>query len=199
MAGPRIPPLPPEDWPAGMRDALAAMRPPNPRYPFPKQEPGRPKGRNVLGLLAQHPELARAYNTFNGHVQFASTMAPRERELLVLRVAAVRRAPYEWAQHVVQAGDAGLTDDEIDRVAEGPDAPGWSPVDRALLAATDELLADCTITDETWSALAAALDVQQLLDVIFTVGAYETLAMALNAVGIELDDDLPPGRKSPSR
>ena len=182
-----------------MRDALAAIRPPNARHPFPKQDPGRPKGRNVLGMLALHPELARAFNTFNGHVQFASTMAPRERELLVLRVAAVRRSPYEWAQHVVQGGDAGLSDDEIDRVADGPDAPGWSVLDRALLAATDELLADCTITDETWTTLAAELDAQQLLDVIFTVGAYETLAMALNAFGVELDDDLPPGRKPPSR
>src|SRR4051794_39628643 len=100
-----------------MRDALAALRPANPRHPFPSRDPSRPKGLNVLGTLAQHPDLARAYHVFNGHVLFASTLSPRDRELLILRVAIVREAEYEWAQHVVQARDAGLDDDDIGRVA----------------------------------------------------------------------------------
>ena len=92
-----------------MREALAALRPANPRHPFPVREPGRPKGLNALGTLARHPDLARAFHTFNGHILFGSTLSPRQRELLVLRVAAVRRAAYEWKQHVVLAGDAGIT------------------------------------------------------------------------------------------
>ena len=55
------------------------------------------------------PELAQAYHTFNGHVLFGTTLSTRQRELLVLRVAAVRQCAYEWNQHVVLAGDAGLT------------------------------------------------------------------------------------------
>ena len=68
--------------------------------------------------------MTRAYHTFNGHVQFATTLSTRQRELLVLRVAAVRDAAYERAQHVVIARDLGVDDEEIDRVAAGPDAPG---------------------------------------------------------------------------
>ena len=195
---PRIPPLPPEQWPPEMNEALAALRPPNPRHPFPPRDPSRPKGLNILGTLAQHPELARAYHSFNGHVLFASTMSPRQRELLVLRVAHVRGAEYEWSQHVIQGRDAGLTDDEIVRIHTGPEAPGWSTLDRALLTAADELVADARISDGTWLALASELDVRQLMDVVFTVGAYEVLAMAMRSFGVELDDDLPPGRKSPS-
>ena len=187
---PRIPPIPPSEWPPEMRNALAALRPPNPRHPLPPRDDSRPKGLNVLGTLAQHPELTRAYHTFNGHVLFASTISPRQRELLVLRVAAVRDAEYEWAQHVVQAADAGLTDDEIARVAEGPDADGWAPPERALLRAADELVTDAMVSDETWALLAAELDVRQLMDVVFTVGAYDLLAMALRSFGVELDDDL---------
>jgi 4-carboxymuconolactone decarboxylase len=173
-----------------MRDALAALRPPDPRHPLPKQGGDRPKGLNVLGTLARHPALARAYHTFNGHVQFATTLSVRQRELLVLRVAAVRHAEYEWAQHVVLARDAGLDDGEIARVADGPNAPGWAPLEAAMLRAVDELVRDATIGDTTWDALAGELDEQQLMDLVFTVGAYEVLAMAFRSFGVELDADL---------
>lgn len=173
-----------------MRGAIAALRPPEPRHPLPERRDDRPKGLNVLGTLAHHPTLTRAYHTFNGHVLFATTLSVRQRELLVLRVAARRRCDYEWVQHVVLARDAGVTDDDIARVAEGPDAPGWSPVDAALVRAVDELVDEATITDATWAVLATALDARQLLDLVFTVGAYDVLAMALRAFAVPLDDDL---------
>ena len=172
-----------------MSQAIAALRPPNPRWPFPKRE-GRPKGLNALGLLALHTDLSTAFNTFNGHVLFASTLSPRQRELLVLRVAAVRAAEYEWAQHAVLAGDAGLTDEEVARIAADPAAAQWSPVERAMLAAVDELVRDATIAADTWAVLADAFDHQQLMDLVFTVGAYDLLAMAFRTFGVELDDDL---------
>jgi AhpD family alkylhydroperoxidase len=186
---PRIPPLPPEEWPPEMKDALRALLPENPRHPRPNTE-GRPKGLNVLGTLAQHVELTTAYHTFNGHILFGTSLSPRQRELLVLRVGAVRDCAYEWAQHVVLAADVGITPEEVERIAEGPDAAGWSEADAALLRAVDELVADARITDGTWAALAAELDTQQLMDLVFTVGAYDLMAMAMRSFGIELDDDL---------
>jgi AhpD family alkylhydroperoxidase len=185
----RIPPLAPHDWPPEMRDALAALRPPEPRHPLPERGGDRPKGLNVLGTLAQHPALTRAYHTYNGHVLFATTLSERQRELLVLRVAAVRRCEYEWAQHVVLGRDVGLDGDEIARIAAGG-AEGWSPLEAAMLVAVDELLAGAEIADTTWAVLAAELDRQQLMDLVFAVGAYDVLAMALKSFGVELDDDL---------
>ena len=187
---PRIPPLPPADWPEGMKTALAALHPPVPRHPFPERDPNRPKGLNVLGTLAQHPALTTAFHTFNGHVLFATTLTPRQRELLVLRVANVRQCDYEWAQHVVLASDAGISPAEVEQITEGPDAPGWTSLEAALVRAVDELLADAHIADPTWQVLASVFEVEQLLDVIFTVGAYDLLAMALRSAGIPLDDDL---------
>jgi len=186
----RIPPLAPADWPPEMREALAALRPENPRHPLPVREPGRPKGLNALGLLANHPTLTRAYHTFNGHILFGSTLSPRQRELLVLRVATVRGADYEWRQHVVMAGDAGITPDEVARVIDGPDAPGWDALDAALLRATDELIGDADISDQTWAVLAAEFEDQALMDLVFTVGAYDLLAMAFRAFRVPLDADL---------
>ena len=189
MTEPRIPPLPPDQWPEAMTEALNAIWPRNPRHPRPRRE-GRPKGLNALGTLAQYPELARAYHVFNGHVLFATSLSLRQRELLVLRVAAIRQSDYEWKQHAVLGADVGLSDDEIARIAEGPDADGWPAIDAAMVRAVDELLADAKIRDTTWATLAEELDVHQLMDLVFTVGAYDALAMAFRSFGVELDEDL---------
>jgi alkylhydroperoxidase family enzyme len=186
---PRIPPLRPEEWPPEMPEAIAALAPPAPRTDLPRGE-GRPQARNALGTFAHHPVLARAWLTFNGHVLRSTTLTQRQRELLILRVSVLRQSTYEWAQHVPMAQDCGLDDDEIARIAFGPDAPYWDPLDEALLRAVDELVADGVVTDETWAVLADDLDVQQLLDVVFTVGAYETIAWMFRSFALEFDDDL---------
>ncbi len=86
-----------------MRAALAALRPAESRHPLP-QTKDRPKALNALGTLARHPALTAAFNTFNGYILFASTLTPRQRELLVLRVATLRGSAYEWEQHRVPGG-----------------------------------------------------------------------------------------------
>jgi alkylhydroperoxidase family enzyme len=192
--GPRIAPIPVRQWPPEMRGAVDALHPPVPRHAYPEPRDDRPKGMNILGTFARHPALATAFHTFNGHVLFATTLSARQRELVVLRVAAVRGSDYEWAQHAVLAGDVGIDPDDMARVEEGPDAEGWEPLERAMVRAVDELLAGARVTDATWSALAAELDDRQLMDLVFTVGAYDVVAMALLSFGVEHDEDLS-GRK----
>jgi AhpD family alkylhydroperoxidase len=186
----RLDPLPPEGWPPEMAEAVAALRPPQPRHPLPGRDPSRPKGLNALGVLARHPELTRAFHSFNGHVLFATTLSPRQRELLVLRVAAVRDCDYEWSQHVLMGLDAGLSVEEVRRVRQGSGADGWDVVEAALLAAAEELLVAARIGDATWSVLAEELDERQLMDVVFTVGAYDIVAMAFRSFEVVPDDDL---------
>jgi alkylhydroperoxidase family enzyme len=176
-----------------MAESLAsALRPSNPRHPVPPRDPASPSGLNAMGVLAHHPELSDAYNQLIRHALYFTTITPRQRELLVLRVAHLRDASYEWAQHVYQAGVVGLSGEEVARVRSGPDAPGWSPLDRALLRAADELVADARIGTPTYAELSADLSTQQLMDVVFTVGAYEVFAMAMRTFDVELDEDLKP-------
>lgn len=174
-----------------MREALAPLVPPEDIRSHLHGE-GRPKGLHALGTLAWHPVLARAFNVFNGHVLYSSTLSDRQRELVVLRVAALRRSDYEWRQHLMLARDAGISDEEITRIADGPGAPGWTPFDRAMLQAVDELVHDAMVADRTWEELAAGLDREQLMDLVFTVGAYDLLAMAFRSFGVQPDQDLPP-------
>jgi alkylhydroperoxidase family enzyme len=186
----RIPPLPIREWPPEMREALAAFIPPVRRHPEPIRE-NRPRGRNTLGTFAQHPELARAFFTFNGHVLWASTLTPRQREIVVLRIAARRQSAYLWGEHLFAGRDAGLTDEEMGRIAFGPEAPFLEPLETAMVRAVDELVDDGVISAETWSALAADLDVKQLLDLVFTAGAYETVAWFFRSLDLEVDPEIP--------
>jgi alkylhydroperoxidase family enzyme len=186
---PRIPPLPPDQWGDDVRAGIAALRPAGATQELRRSKDG-PKGLNVLGTLAQHPTLMQAYHAFNGHLLYTNTLEPRHRELLILRVSARRGAEYEWHQHAFIARELGYTDDELERVAEGSHAAGWTPLEAAMLRAVDELIDDAYVTDGTWSALADEFDRHQLMDLVFTVGAYEVLAMAFKSFGVELDDDL---------
>ena len=192
MSEPRIAPLPRDEWTDEIGQAIAALLPPDAERPL-RRRKGGSKGHNVLGTLARHPRLMRAYHTFNGHILYTSSLSPRVRELLILRVAALRKAEYEWEQHVVLAEEAGLDEQEIARIAEGPDVPGWSTGDAALLRAADELVGDAMISDATWAVLSETMDEHQLMDLVFTVGAYELLAMAFRSFGVQIDEDLRPG------
>ena len=105
MSGPRIQPLDYAEWDTEALSVLAPGRrlPPS----------------NVLGLFARHPDLARAFLTFNAHLLGTSTLPPRTRELAILRIAWRRRCRYEWAQHVAIARRAGVTAEEIAQVRSG--------------------------------------------------------------------------------
>jgi 4-carboxymuconolactone decarboxylase len=89
------------------------------------------------------------------------------------------------------AGPKGGASERRDRGRQGRAGSAvWAPLDAALLAAVDELHADAFVTDATWDVLAARLDQRQLMDLVFTVGAYDLLAMAFNTFGLELDPGL---------
>jgi alkylhydroperoxidase family enzyme len=173
-----------------MREAMAAMTPPNPRRPFPPRDDDRPKGLNALGTFAHNPEAATAFNTLSAHLLFQSTLLPRYREVLVLRVAARRASEYEWAQHVFIATEEGFRPEQIEQIRTGEVDESFGPFYGALVTAADELIDDARLSDETWAALAEVLDAPQLLDVVFTVGAYDALAMVLRTFAVPLDDDL---------
>ena len=143
---------------------------------------------NIFATLAHHPKLMKRWLVFGSHVLGKSTLTPRARELLILRTGWNCRAPYEWGQHVAIARETGITDEEITRITEGPDADGWTPADALLVRAADELHRDQSLSDQTYAALAEHCDERELLDIVFTVGQYHLVSMALNTFRVERDD-----------
>lgn len=146
---------------------------------------------NVMRTLIRHADLVRRWLPFTNHILYKSTLPVREREFVILRVAWKAQAEYEWGQHVIIAREEGLTDEEIERVAAGPDVAGWSELEAALLRAVDELEADNIILDDTWKTLTQHYNEHQIADLIFTVGNYRMLAGAINSFGVQLDEGVP--------
>ncbi|SEP05299.1 carboxymuconolactone decarboxylase family protein [Trujillonella endophytica] len=205
MSDGRIPPLPAEEWDADVLDALSVLRPP--RKPRPPAENGAPaepappdsapprestparRGAgtsNLIGVLSHHPALMKSWFVFNNHL-FRSTLTDRVREMITVRTAWLRRSEYEWAQHVRMARTAGMSDDEIAALDVGPDAPLWGSVDALVLRAVDQLCENRRIGDDVWAALCEHFDRRQMMDIVFTVAAYDALGMALENFDVELD------------
>ena len=144
---------------------------------------------NIIKTLANHPELAEAWSPFAGYVVRGSTLPPRDREILILRTGYLCGAEYEWGHHSRIGREVGLSDQEIRDIAKGPNA-GWSSFDRALIRAADELHRSSYITDRTWAYLDARYDDKQLMDVVFTVGEYTLVSMALQTFRVPMDEGL---------
>jgi alkylhydroperoxidase family enzyme len=181
----RVAPVPFKEWPPEVLALIPAVT----KDGAPPREATQ-KAKNMIGMLAHHPGLMKATLPYNAHLLRATTLSERQRELVILRAAVLRESPYTWAEHVPMARTAGLDDEEIGRIAYGPDAPFWNPADAAVLRSVDDLLADARISDDTWAVITRYLDTRQLLDLIYTVGAYATLAMMIRTFGLEFDDDL---------
>jgi alkylhydroperoxidase family enzyme len=174
-ASPRIRPLPQAEWDSETREIF-------------KDLPSDGRVFNIFSTLARYPKLLKRWLVFGTHILMKSSLPPRDREMVILRVGWLCRAEYEWAHHVVIGKQAGLSAEDIQRVAAGPEAPGWDGFEAVLLRAVDELNGDCRISDSTWKALAARYNTQQMLDLIFTAGQYRMVSMALNSVGVELEE-----------
>lgn len=147
---------------------------------------------NAVNVLAQHPALADGFNKFSRYLLLESGLPVRARELVVLRIAWRCKSEYEWHFHVGYALNAGLTLDEVGAIREGPGAPNWDELDRAVLSAVDELLGESTVSDETWATLSRHFDTRQLMDLVFTAGNYVTMSWAIAAFGIQLEDWVDP-------
>ena len=117
-------------------------------------EPFEQRGRlyNVFTTMANHPDLRAHWIRLSRRISCGATRSIlRDREILILRIGWLCRAEYEWAQHVRLGKTAGLSDDDIRRIAEGPTAAGLTDHDRLLLQAVDELRDDAMIGDATWT------------------------------------------------
>lgn len=139
-----------------------------------------------FATMARHPRLMEQQIAFS-MVFFEGALSVRHRELAILRVGWLNKAPYEWSQHVIAGKrEAGLTTEEVERVTIGSGAPGWSDSDRAILRAVEEMHEDAMISDATWDELASRLNEKQLLELPLLVGAYQGTAYLQNSVRFRL-------------
>lgn len=143
-----------------------------------------------MRTMIKHPDIFRCQMEM-GAALFDGRIPPRERELAVLRVGWLCRAPYEWGQHVAIARRVGLTAEEIVRVRTGSVASGWSEHEAAILRGVEELIDDKALSDATWDTLARTWDEAQLIEFPMMVGQYVATAYVQNSLRIPLEGGNP--------
>ena len=146
---------------------------------------------NIIATLARHGKLFVPWLLFAGRLMPGGSLPRVDTELVILRVADLNRCRYEWDHHVRIGARAGLTEAEIERVADGPAAEGWSERQASLLQATDELHADRYVTDATWARLGEFLSHTELIELCMLVGHYEMLAGTIASAGVQPERPLP--------
>jgi alkylhydroperoxidase family enzyme len=176
MSAPRI-------APGGVRDAVLVVS------GFARLA-GRVTGTEPPGvflILGRHRRLFWGWLLFAGALMPGGRLPRRETELVILRVGTLTGNEYELTQHRRLGRWAGLTAAEVDRVADGPDADGWSPHERLLLRVTDELHSDRDLSDRTWTELTAELDERECIELLMLVGHYTMLATTLTTLRVRPD------------
>ncbi len=116
----------------------------------------------------------------------APSLSLRDRQLVILRTSWLRQVPYIWGEHVSVSKKLGLSGEDIEQVIAGSSSPHWSEHEAALLKATEELVENSMISDDTWDQLARRLDEKQLFELPVLVGQFSTVGYFQNALRIPL-------------
>lgn len=143
---------------------------------------------NVVETLIRQPALADRVLPFLSYVANNSTLSARHRTLLALRTAWLTQNGNIWSTYANRAGSAGLTENEVLQIAEGPNG-NWSEFEEALVGLADELFRNASVTSNSWEYLSTEYNQQNLVDAVITVSEITTQSILFNSLGIQPDED----------
>jgi alkylhydroperoxidase family enzyme len=172
---------------------LARISPAVPPFPQPVQArlDHRMQGRPPLTLfttLARDPRLFERF--FAGGLLDRGNLSLRNREIVINRITALSKSECEWGVHVAFfAEKAGFTEEQIVSTATGHASdPCWSDEESALIAACDQLHADCDMDDPNWSNLKSYFSDEAIIEILMLAGKYRTVSYLTNALRMPLED-----------
>jgi alkylhydroperoxidase family enzyme len=185
----RVAPLPPEQWSPETRAKLEGTVRRVAGLVEAQDAPAKPLP--ILTVIAHHPTLLGPFIEYTGTIAMRGVLSRRDSELLALRTSWNCRSEFEWGHHVHYARAAGISEEEMARLALPTPDGRWSARERALLAAADELHATQHVRDATWAALAREYSEAQLVEIPFVVGQYTMLSMVAESLGVPVEPELP--------
>jgi alkylhydroperoxidase family enzyme len=144
-----------------------------------------PPGVPPLAIFTTLARVPRIWDRFRaGSLLDRGPVSLRHREIVIDRTCARCGCDYEWGVHVAFfARRAALTPEQVRATARGDASdPAWTDEERLLIRLVDELHDSASISDDTWSQLAAAFSVEQILELIALVGFYHTVAFFANGL-----------------
>jgi alkylhydroperoxidase family enzyme len=141
--------------------------------------------------LANSPNGLRAFGGLGQFIRHKSRLDPRLRELAILQVGYLARAPYEWSHHIKIGRDFGVTDDDIRALiaeTEGR-ASKLEPLAKLVLRAAREMTSDLAVTEATFAALRKALDEERMVDLVITISFYNAVVRLLASLEIDVEPE----------
>ncbi len=154
---------------------------------FQKMEENGQTVLNLFKVMANSPEVGRAFLRLGNRILLKSSLNPQLRELAILRVGDLAKANYEFTQHVPIARRAGLTAEQIDALPSWKASPLFNDQERAVLQYTDEVAEKIRATDETFAKIKAFLSDQEIVELTTTIGYYGMVSRILESLQIELE------------
>ena len=134
--------------------------------------------------LLNSPVMAEGWEAFLSAVRQRNSLPADLRELIILRVAVLNHAPYEFDAHVPHALQAGLAQAKIDAVKAEGIADVFSEREAVVLRMTDTMTRQIHVPDALFAEVALHYQGQELLDLCITVGAYNMVSRVLVALHI---------------
>lgn len=145
---------------------------------------------NIFRTLAHNRPLASGFLQLGGHLLRGGVLPEREREIVILRVGFRAASEYEFGQHTRIGTEAGLTADEIARLADSGGG-SWNDDDAALVTMVDELCEDDLVSEQTWQRLRGRWSEAEVLELLVLAGYYRLVSGMLNSVGVALEPTTP--------
>lgn len=136
-------------------------------------------------VLLNSPPIAAGWERMLTAVRNQTAVPADLRELMILRVAVLNGARFEFDAHVPHAQRAGVSDDLIAAVRETPLSPQFNATQALVLALTDAMTRDITVPDALMQRLQAQFDAREVVELVATVAAYNMVSRLLVALNVE--------------
>ncbi|MCR5867872.1 MAG: carboxymuconolactone decarboxylase family protein [Aquincola tertiaricarbonis] len=134
--------------------------------------------------LLNSPPIAAGWERMLTAVRNQTGLPADLRELIILRVAVLNRASFEFHAHVPHARQAGVPEATIEAVRQQPLAELFGPRERLVLELTDAMTRDIEVPAALMARLQAEWDAQGVLELVATVAAYNMVSRLLVALDI---------------
>lgn len=140
-------------------------------------------------VVVRHPHMYRVFVPFIRGVIAETSLPPRDREVIVLRMLALCGDTYELHHHeMIARNNVGVSQEDIEACKAG-DGPGLSAFDKVLLRATEQLQRAQIVFDATWEQLGERYTEAQRMEVVFLAGCYVTMAMITKSFGMPVESE----------
>jgi AhpD family alkylhydroperoxidase len=138
----------------------------------------------LYGTLLHSPPVADGWLHFLTAIRRETSVPANLRELVILRIAVLNGAPYEFEAHRSHALDAGLSTAQIEAVASGDTATLFDSKAQAVLAYTDAMTRAIEVPDPVYAAVRALFDDREMVELTATVAAYNLVSRFLVALRV---------------